>query len=176
MANSNGSQVIAYKAEPGEVNAVEMVGTVNGGLDFRMEFFEFSAPLTAGPGCVAGFPVICGEVDDAFPVDVSLGDQKDIASVNSLTEDLTLDAGSGSDDVFAGGIDANADGGSGNDTIRLAANNITTGTGGSGHDRLAAGLGAAAATLGGGTGNDLLVPGGFNVQQRHRWRSATTGS
>jgi Ca2+-binding RTX toxin-like protein len=159
---SSGS--IVYTAAPGEVNALQMEGTVGGG-DLRMAFFEFAAPLTAGPGCVAGFPVLCGEVDQAFPVDVALGDEKDVARVNSFTSSTTLDAGSGSDDVLAGGFDATADGGSGNDTVRVAANDRATGNGGTGSDRLSAGLGAAAATLDGGSGNDLLVPGGFLLNE-----------
>jgi Ca2+-binding RTX toxin-like protein len=156
-----GQPTIAYTAAPDEVNALEMHGTVNGGLDLRMPFNEFSAPLTVGAGCSGLLPTICGAPDQAFPVTVSLLDEDDVASVNSFTENLTMDAGSGDDDVLAGGIDASADGGSGNDSIILAANNLTRGNGGSGRDRIAAGLGAAAAILTGGTGGDLLVPGGF---------------
>jgi Ca2+-binding RTX toxin-like protein len=155
-----GSSVIAYEAAPGEVNALSMSGTVGPG-DFRMAFSEFSAPSFAGAGCVAPTPVVCGEVDRAFPVIVALNDQDDVARVNSFTQTLTLDAGSGNDDVLAGGIDASADGGSGSDTIHLAANNLATGHGGTGRDRIAAGLGAAAARLDGGLSSDLLVPGGF---------------
>jgi Ca2+-binding RTX toxin-like protein len=161
VATPNGTEVIAYQAAPGEINRLRMEGTVNGPFDFRMEFFEHSAPLAAGPGCIAGFPTICGDTEKAFPVDASLGDLRDVAYLNSLTGNLTLNAGSGSDDVFAGGIDANADGEGGNDIIRLAANNVTTGTGGAGDDKIAAGLGAAAATLGGGIGDDLLVGDAF---------------
>ena len=161
VATPNGGQVIAYEAGPGEVNRVRMEGTVNGPFDFRMEFFEFAAPLSAGPGCIAGFPVVCGDPEVAFPVEASLGDEKDVAYLNSLTGRLALNAGSGSDDVFAGGIVASADGEGGNDTIGLAANNVTTGSGGSGSDRIAAGLGAAAATLEGGGGSDLLVGDAF---------------
>ncbi len=153
-------QVIAYEARTGELNALEMVGTVDGGSDLRMAFFEYAARLSAGPGCVAGFPVLCGAVDRAFPVEVSLGDRGDVANVNSLTDVLALDAGSGDDDVLAGGIDATADGGSGNDTVLVAANNEARGEGGAGRDRLAGGLGAAAAILGGGGGPDLVVPDG----------------
>ena len=158
---------ITYRAKAGEVNRLQMVGTVNGSDDLRMEFFEYAASLTAGAGCIAGFPVICGEVDQPFPVDVSLEDQRDVARVNSFTSNVTLDAGSGSDDVLAGGIDATANGGSGNDTIRVAANSTATGDGGSGHDRVSGGLGAAAAELDGGSGDDLLVPDGgfFNVAE-----------
>jgi Ca2+-binding RTX toxin-like protein len=161
LTASGGVPTIAYTANPGEVNALEMHGTVNGGLDLRMPFFEYSAPLTVGAGCTGTAAVLCGAVDKAFPVNASLGDQDDVARTNSFTGSLTMDAGSGSDDVLAGGIDATANGGSGNDTMILAANNLATGDGGSGRDKIHAGLGAAAAVLTGGTGRDLLVPGGF---------------
>ncbi len=159
-ATPTGSSVIAYKALPGEVNALHMSGTVGGPFDLRMRFTEFSAPLATGPGC-AGSPAICGDVGIAYPVQVALGDKNDVTSVNSLTGVVGADAGSGNDDLFAGGIDATADGGSGNDTMVLAANNLTTASGGSGRDKLHGGLGAAAAILDGGDGADLLVPGGF---------------
>jgi len=159
------SGVIAYEAASGEINAVDMRGTVGGPFDLRMAFSEFSAPLAAGPGCESGMPVICGDPAQAFPVDVALGDRGDVARVNSFTGLLSLDAGSGNDDVLAGGIEATADGGSGNDTIHLAANGIVTGDGGSGRDRIAGGLGAAAARLDGGSGDDLVVPGGFQFNE-----------
>jgi Ca2+-binding RTX toxin-like protein len=166
--NDDGSRVIAYKARTGEVNALRMYGTVGGGLDLRMAFFEHSSRLFAGSGCEGRFPVVCGAVDAAFPVDVSLGDRADVANVNSFTERVSLDAGTGDDDVLAGGFDATADGGSGNDTIRLAANNGTRGNAGSGRDRITGGLGAVAAILDGGSGNDLVVPDGsqFNDAKR----------
>ena len=44
----NDSGVIAYKAKTGEVNAVAMLGTVGGGSDLRMAFFEYRSRLTAG--------------------------------------------------------------------------------------------------------------------------------
>jgi hypothetical protein len=159
LAAPNGSPVIAYTAEPGEVNALKMYGTLDG-FDLRMAFFEFSSPLAAGPGCLAGFPTICGQVDRAFPVEVSLGDRADVANVNSFTERTFLDAGSGDDDVLAGGFDATADGGTGNDTVRVAANNGARGNGGAGRDQVTGGLGAVAAILTGGSGSDLLVPDG----------------
>jgi hypothetical protein len=161
VAAPGGVPTIAYTASPGEVNALEMHGTVDGGLDLRMPFFEFSAPLAVGAGCTGANPALCGAVDRPFPVAVSLGDRDDVASTNSFTGNLTMSAGSGDDDVLAGGIDATADGGPGNDTAIVAANSTASATGGPGRDRLAATLGAAAASLDGGTGNDLLVPDGF---------------
>lgn len=161
LGMSNGSPAIVYQALPGEVNRVGMTGTVDGGLDLRMPFFNYSPSPTLGAGCTAGFPVLCGDVDQSYPVVVALDDKNDIAKVNSYTNGMTMSAGTGNDDVLAGGIDATAHGNGGNDTIRLAANNIATGTGGPGHDSLAAGLGAAAAYLDGDGGNDLLVPDGF---------------
>jgi Ca2+-binding RTX toxin-like protein len=161
MASPNGSPTIVYTAAPGEVNALEMHGTVGGPFDFRMPFFEYSAPITVGAGCSGGQPVLCGAVDDAFPVSVTLGDGADVASTNSFTDVLSMSAGSGNDDVLAGGIDATADGGDGNDTILLAANNLVTGTGGPGRDRLYGGLGGAAARLDGESGDDLVVSDTF---------------
>ena len=165
VATVNGSPVVQYRAAAGEVNALEMHGTADGSNDLRMPFFEFSAPLTVGPGCSGAFPVLCGAVDQGMPVDVALGDRGDVASVNSQVGTVAMNAGSGGDDVLAGGVDATADGESGNDSIRLVANNVATGTGGSGDDRVGAGSGAAEATLTGGLGNDLVVPAAslFNV-------------
>jgi Ca2+-binding RTX toxin-like protein len=154
-----GTPTIVYSASPGEVNALEMHGTVGG--DLRMPFFEYSAPLTVGAGCSGLQPTICGAPDQAFPVSVALGDNDDVANTNSFTSNLTMDAGPGNDDVLAGGFDATADGGSGNDSVTLAANFTATGHGGSGRDKLYAGLGAFETTLTGGTGRDLLVPDAF---------------
>jgi Ca2+-binding RTX toxin-like protein len=156
-----GTPTIAYTAAPNEVNALEMHGTVNGGLDLRMPFSEYSAPLTLGASCSGLLPTICGSATQSYPVTVSLADKDDVANVNSFTNTLTMDAGSGNDDVLAGGINASADGGSGNDSILVAANSLATANGGDGRDRIYGGLGAAAATLTGGGNGDLLVPDGF---------------
>jgi len=159
----SGTPTITYTAAPNEVNALEMHGTVGGGLDLRMPFNEYSASLALGASCAGVLPTICGASDQAFPVSVSLGDRDDVASVNSFTEVLTMDAGSGDDDVLAGGVSATANGGTGNDSIVLAANSVTTGNGGDGRDRVYGGLGAAAASLTGGRNGDLLVPDGFDT-------------
>jgi Ca2+-binding RTX toxin-like protein len=157
----NGTPTIVYSAASGERNALEMHGTVNGGFDFRMPFFEFSAPLAVGAGCTAGTPVLCGAAEGPYPVSVSLGDRADVANTNSFTENLAMSAGSGDDDVLAGGIEVTADGGTGNDTMVLAADSSATGTGGAGRDQIAAGLGAGTVSLDGGAGKDLLVPDAF---------------
>jgi Ca2+-binding RTX toxin-like protein len=159
----DGTPTIAYTASPGEVNALEMHGTVQGPFDLRMPFFEYSGPLTVGARCAGTAPVLCGAVDKAFPVNVSLADLDDVANTNSFTSALTMDAGSGDDDVLAGGLEATANGGSGNDTMILAADGLVTGDGGSGRDKIHGGLGAAAAILTGGGGRDLLVPGGAAI-------------
>jgi Ca2+-binding RTX toxin-like protein len=156
-----GAPTITYTASPGEVNAVAMRGTVSGGNDLRMPFFEYSAPLTAGASCSGLLPTICGFADRALPVSIALGDEDDVASTNSFSGSLTMDAGSGRDDVLAGGIETTANGGSGSDTIVMAANGAARGNGDSGRDKVYAGLGAAAAILTGGSGRDLLVPAGF---------------
>lgn len=153
-------RVIVYKAKPGEANALRMSGTIGGGADLRMAFFEYSARLVPGSGCSGRSPVVCGRFDAAFPVEVSLGDRADVAYVNSYTDRASVDAGGGDDDVLAGGFDATAAGGSGNDTIHVAASNGARGSAGSGRDRITGGLGAVAAILDGGGGNDLVVPDG----------------
>jgi len=164
---ASSTPAIVYTAAPGEVNALEMHGTVGGPFDFRMPFFEYSAPLSVGAGCTGAQPTLCGAVDHALPVSVSLADGNDVANTNSFTEGLTMSAGAGNDDVLAGGIDATADGGPGDDKVVLAANNLATGTGGSGNDAIAAGLGAAAAQLDGGNGDDLLVSDAFAFGDVH---------
>lgn len=159
LASPNGLPEVTYTARSGEVNAPRMVGTVSGS-DLRMPFQEFSAPLFAGDGCTPGRPVLCGAVDATFPLDVSLGDEDDVAFINSFVSDVTLDAGPDSDDVLAGGFSARADGDTGNDTVYVAASNGATGNGGPGRDRVAGGLGAVAALLTGGQHGDLVVPDG----------------
>ena len=77
VVTSNGSSVITYAAEARRGQpAPDGSAPSTAAFDLRMEFFEYAAPLTAGAGCIARFPVICGEVDQAFPVDVSLGDER----------------------------------------------------------------------------------------------------
>ena len=114
-----------------------------------------------GASCTGLLPTVCGSATQSYPVTVALADKDDVASVNSFTNNLTMDAGSGNDDVLAGGLSATADGGSGNDSILLAANSRPPATAATGRDRIYGGLGAAAAILTGGNGGDLLVPGGF---------------
>jgi Ca2+-binding RTX toxin-like protein len=153
VASPSGTPTTVYAAAPGEVNALDMHGPDS---NFKLPFFEFSAPLTVGPGCAGTNPTLC----DNNPIDVSLGDMDDVANTNTFGADLTMTAGAGDDDVLAGGLNATADGGSGADTMLLAADFTATGTGGSGRDRLAAGLGAFMVDIDGGDGNDLVVPNG----------------
>jgi Ca2+-binding RTX toxin-like protein len=152
-ASPGGTPTIFYAASPGEVNALQMLGPDS---NFKLPFTEFSAPLSVGAGCSGSNPVLC----DNASIDVALGDRDDVANTNTFGGDLTMTAGSGDDDVLAGGLNATADGGSGNDTMLLAADFEARGTGGSGRDRLAAGLGAFTVDLDGGNGNDLVVPDG----------------
>src|SRR3954447_12632335 len=63
VASPGGTPTIVYTAAAGEVNALEMHGP---DASFKLPFFEFSAPLTVGPGCSGSNPVLC----DAAPVDV----------------------------------------------------------------------------------------------------------
>jgi Ca2+-binding RTX toxin-like protein len=166
---AGGFPVVKYRAASGEVNAVRMNASVSP-TDLRMPFLEYSAPLEAGGGCVAGFPTLCGQVERSFPIDASLGDRDDVAYINTFVNNAAMDAGSGDDDVLIGGFDASGEGGSGSDTLTVAASNGARGNGGSGNDRVTGGLGAVAAILTGGSGRDLLVPDGSQFD------SATGGS
>src|SRR4051812_4937528 len=92
VASPSGFATVTYTARAGEVNAPRLVGTVSG-FDLRMPLFEYAAPLSIGDGCTPGRPVLCGAPDQSFPVDVSLGDEDDVAFINIFTNDTTLDAG-----------------------------------------------------------------------------------
>ena len=79
---------------------------------------------------------------------MTLGNRADVATVNSYFGGTTMNAGSGDDDVVAGGFDATASGEAGDDTIRLAADSGTFGFGGPGDDRLTGARGAYDVELG----------------------------
>ena len=156
----NDAGVIAYKAKSGEVNALKMNGTVGGGFDLRMAFFEYSSRLTPGPGCESRLPVICGAFDRPSPSTSrsAIGATWRTSTASPSAWRSTPVAATTTS--WPAAFDATAEGGSGNDTIRLAANNGTRANGGSGRDRVTGGLGALAAILDGGGGNDLFVPDG----------------
>lgn len=155
---------LVYQAAPGEVNALALTS-----MNWPLPFVEYAAPLTVGPGCVPGTPVLCGNPGGPFGtgIHVTLGDRADVATVNSYFGGTTMNAGSGDDDVVAGGFDATASGEAGDDTIRLAADSGTFGFGGPGDDRLTGGSGAYDVELDGGPGRDLLVPNGRPYNYAH---------
>jgi Ca2+-binding RTX toxin-like protein len=169
---ADGTTRVLYRAAPGEANAPQLTSS-----PFAQSFVDFGAPLVAGAGCVPGPPVQCGP----FPIQADLGDRDDVASINSFIGNSIVDAGSGDDDVLAGGnTDTTAYGGSGDDTIRVTTDGQANAFGGSGDDRIGGGfsqvidvfageggddllVSAARGSLDGGAGDDDLVSSGFGI-------------
>lgn len=165
------SGTVTFQASPGEANKLNLASPFG-----PFGFADTGAPLSAGPGCTAGAPVTC----PAGPIVATLGDRADIARVNSFAPagDVSVDGGTGNDDLLAGSNNgASAVGGSGDDIIVMVANGGATASGGPGSDRVAglSGIdkldgdggadllaerpGPAPSTLSGGDGNDRLVGG-----------------
>jgi hypothetical protein len=145
--------VVQYAAAAGESNRLALVDAF-GPTTFT--FADAGAPLTAGPGCVAGLTatVVC----PVGPISAALKDGDDRASVNSFAGlgTVTLDGDGGDDDLLAGSQgSAVARGGSGDDTLVLSSNGGGFGYGQDGDDRLAGRSGGD--TLSGGRGDDLLT-------------------
>jgi Ca2+-binding RTX toxin-like protein len=142
-----------YTARSGEVNRLQVDRVP--GTPFAAAFTDYIAPVTVGPGCVPGTPIVCS----TGPVVVHLGDLSDVASVVPFFEDATVFAGPGDDDVLADGQIGIADGGSGNDVIRVSGNGSARADGGPGDDQIA-GAAEAGALFDGGGGSDLIVATG----------------
>jgi Ca2+-binding RTX toxin-like protein len=142
------SGTVVYKASAGEANKVELV-SVFGPLGFA----DRGASLIVGGGCTAGDTVSC----PGGPIAASLGDRDDAAVVNSFSRGaVSVDGGSGDDDVLSGANDnATASGGSGDDTLVVISNTNGYGYGGSGSDQIAGR--SSGDHLFGGDGADLLA-------------------
>jgi Ca2+-binding RTX toxin-like protein len=167
----DGSGTINYQAAPGEANKLNLAAPFG-----PFGFADTGAQMSTGPGCTTDVLITC----PAGAISAVLGDRADAARINSFAPagDVSVDGGSGNDDLLVGGnAAATALGGSGDDTILMASNSGAAASGGSGSDRLA-GLsgsddlngdsgadllterpGPAGATLSGGDGSDRLVGG-----------------
>src|SRR5690242_576167 len=88
---ADGFTRVLYRAAPGEINRPVLNSTADG-----QSFEDFGVVLTAGPGCDAGPPIVCG----FFPVDADLGDGDDVASINSFFGPASVSAGYGDDDIL----------------------------------------------------------------------------
>jgi Ca2+-binding RTX toxin-like protein len=151
-----------YQAASGEANSV----TVEPGGPV-LTFDERWAPLFARTGCVQAVPVVCGTAGGP-PLDalLRLGDRDDVAAARLFIGTVTIDGGTGHDDLLASATSATVYGGTGDDTLRTSVENDSTATGGSGDDDIAGGPSAMADNFQGNDGADLLVPAGasrFNV-------------
>ena len=146
-----------FRAAPGEVNAVTMEYRFVNGLSVK-RWFDYQAPLTAGPGCTGVGPVECPTGDAT----VYLGDRDDVAIVDSVSGgDNHVYGEAGDDDFVAGGPTlAHGYGGAGDDTIQIAVGGGAYGDGGGGNDRILT-LEATTDEHYGGSGNDLIVGGGY---------------
>jgi hypothetical protein len=125
------SQVLVYRADPGERNGVS--------ASFRSGSYTLSdsAGVTPGPGCVAQTPTRVG-----CPL-----------TGGKAAEGFTLVLGDRNDTAVTRGADALTTGGKGNDRLSGSSHDDTL-AGGSGNDRLRGGEGQD--ELVGGRGNDLL--------------------
>jgi Ca2+-binding RTX toxin-like protein len=149
-----------YNARPREVNRVT-VSQLFSTPGFTLSFTEYLAPLEAGLGCEPGTLVLC----QGRNVVMDLGDMSDIASANNRIGNMSMYAGAGDDDVFADGLGSDADGGPGNDTIRVNANGGARVDGGLGADQIAGTLESGDRFDGGG-GDDLIVGKNSNTAVR----------
>jgi hypothetical protein len=135
-----------YQAARGEVNSVTLTDNGSG----QTQVVELTAPLTIGPGCLAGPPVLC----DTITL-VRLGDRDDRAARFSFFSDGSVYAGPGDDDIHSDGLGAEAFGGEGDDRVGVSSNGFSEATGGPGDD-VVTGSGAASVVLRGGPGDDRV--------------------
>jgi hypothetical protein len=143
---------ISYQAAPFEVNDLT-VGDVLTDSGVATAFFDGSAPLVAGAGCVtAGESVQCAPAN----VFARLGDGDDRASGFSSVEDLSFFGGTGDDVLQPSGSASYAEGGAGDDRIQISSNGRAEATGGSGDDILWASSGPSG-FLSGDNGADYLL-------------------
>jgi Ca2+-binding RTX toxin-like protein len=143
---------IEFKAAAGEVNDLSVNDFADPVRGHGLAFTDAGAPLTAGEGCDPAVPVLCPILD----VNARLGDRNDRASVFSLDTDASVWGEAGNDDILASGFESLADGGAGNDTVRVNSNSSATALGGAGNDEIHA-ASPFAVTARGGSGNDRVL-------------------
>lgn len=122
-----------------------------------LPFTDSLQPLTAGEGCVQGFPVWCQAENE----EVTLGADSDRFD-GWTSHKLTVFGGAGDDTIRASGGRTNVSGGPGADRISAGANGLTTANGDAGDDAIQS-IGGPESHFDGGTGDDLLVSGGKNT-------------
>ena len=146
-----GPDGILYQAVPGEVNDVTM--RTPGRPRRGASVVEASAPLTLGPGCDAGTPILCSDLSHHTDV-LRLGDRDDRANYFSNFADSYVYGEQGNDDVVSAGSTAYGYGGAGNDHVRVSSNGGSYAWGGPGND-VVEGRGKSD-ILHGGRGDDVL--------------------
>ena len=146
-----GPDGILYRAARGEVNDVTMRDA--GPVPPRRSVVEASAPLTLGPGCDAGTPILCSDLSRHTDV-LRLGDRDDRANYFSNFADSYVYGQQGNDDVVSAGSTAYGYGGTGNDHVLVSSNGGSYAWGGPGND-VVEGRGKSD-NLHGGRGDDVL--------------------
>jgi Ca2+-binding RTX toxin-like protein len=144
---------LTYQAAPGELNDV----AVSDLFDERgagLTVSDAGAAFTVDPACDAGPPLQCPH----RPIAVHLGDRSDRASVISHFVDASVWGDDGSDEILSSGFNSVANGGAGNDRLRVNAADDAAAFGGGGSDRIDAASGFLARAFGE-SGNDLIVHG-----------------
>jgi Ca2+-binding RTX toxin-like protein len=132
-----------YQAGPGKS---ALTTTVSGGLTFS----DSLQSITAGAGCTAGTPVVCGGMSR----DIRFGDKPD-QFFGSGGSAITVHGGGGADSIAAHGLWNIVDGGDGNDSIWENGDSKGSIVGGAGADKIY--TFEAASNASGGIGNDLLI-------------------
>jgi hypothetical protein len=94
-----------YQAGPGKSS---LTTTVSGGLTFS----DTLQTITAGSGCTAGAPVVCG----GFSREIHFGDKPD-RFLGTGGSPIAVYGGGGADSISAHGLWNTVDGGDGNDSI-----------------------------------------------------------
>ncbi len=164
VASGDGS-VISFKAQPGEVNDVQAMPSVDG-----VTFTDASAPVTAGDGCSAQpGGVFCPFSGEPTVVELRLRDRDDKARFDDpagSVNDQRVLGGRGDDTIFAGGTAPNhvlEAGGPGDDQLSSAMNFSGSASlrGGAGRDDLSAIENAELHMAGGGGADSLHVGGGL---------------
>lgn len=181
--------VLAYTAMQGEVNHAEFAS--DGDLDGLVYVYEYAAPVTLGAGCLvmpdpspSPSAFVCRGVESA----TVLGNDLDDKFVGAIDDPVSIDGGSGNDQLWGHLADDRLDGGEGADRISGGRGDDVL-LGGPGNDYLEGDLtvlrveggtervedvsGGGADELFGGAGDDLLhgntgadtVSGGVGVDE-----------
>jgi len=153
---------LVYRAAPREINDLTARESFDGVYPWyrTLVVTEALAAVSVGDGCLAGPPLAC----ELRSTDAHLGDRGDRARVLvDAVRTSRVWGEDGDDTVYAGGGEAYAYGGPGDDTVGAGAHGSAIGYGGPGNDTVTAFQGAFT-IVHGGAGADALQAGGLNAR------------